>query len=75
MKESLCIEDLLPMRCSTPGCAHCDEQLYFGSDCHPGANLQVIFDKSDGVLTLLCGECDGFICNLRIAHVAKEKMT
>ena len=54
--------------CQSPGCKHEDHgTLYLNQRCHPGAGVEVRYDRGTGVLKLQCMACHISICNVKVA--------
>lgn len=61
-------EDLVPLKCSTPGCTECDDVLFFGATCHPRAPLHAFYVKEAKVLHLACAVCGQTVAGVQVAE-------
>jgi hypothetical protein len=54
-------------QCNSPDCDHSghDGGLYLHGSCHPNAQLAAYYEN--GVLTLLCADCDAVVVQIAVA--------
>jgi hypothetical protein len=55
------------MGCGMPNCDHDHTVLYFHSRCHLAAGTTAKYDKRTGLVTMMCRECEKFICEIKVA--------
>jgi hypothetical protein len=65
--------DLRLTPCATPGCAHDDCNLWLMQKCHPRAGTEAIFNKRNGLVTIICHKCKSTIVQLELADPIKER--
>lgn len=42
--------------------------LWLSPRCHPRTPVHVLYDWTNGTITLVCGECQGLVHRIAVAH-------
>lgn len=55
--------------CADPRCKNpfCSEEMYINQQCHPQAPTQTKYNKSTGVVSVECAQCEREIVAIRVA--------
>jgi hypothetical protein len=53
--------------CGTPNCGHDHTTLHLLPMCHPHGNLKASYNKSTGVLTIICARCSKLVAEVEVA--------
>jgi hypothetical protein len=72
MTEVLTQRELNTAGCDTPNCGHDHTVLYMHQACHMGAALTASYNKTTGLLTLYCAECDDPISDFLLAKAKRH---
>jgi hypothetical protein len=70
MKHYLTRADLNAAGCDNPNCHSDHSVLFLHSNCHPEAGTWASYDKSTGVLTIECVECQEPVASILVAASA-----
>jgi hypothetical protein len=62
------VEDLLSLRCDTPNCKEDHIVMHLGSNCHPGAPMQVWYNKTTETLFIECDQCHRHVLRIKVAR-------
>ena len=67
MKPNLTCAELNDFGCDVPDCTEDHSVIYLHPSCHPAAGTWASFDKSTGVLTIECKQCQKPFANILVA--------